>query len=133
MPRRILVCGVVMALWMLLGLTLHLGVEAYLLAGVPWMLAFQRLVRGILDPYLLGGERGTSAAWASAVAGSALWGLWHLPVVLAPGAADRVTVFRRVLSHVGPGAMLCFVARTAGTLAPSAAVHGMADAFRNVP
>jgi hypothetical protein len=273
MPRRILVAGVAVALWMLLGLTLHLGVEAYLLAGAPLMLAFQRLVRrrplpaawifdrqardvdpralalglalglalaalpacrllalvddgsdatgtivlwwlaattggliagvvlraqrvdalrralptiaiaalsfacmsllaalvthpgrlalpggaalvdalaqsvvyfdisfvleevafrGILDPYILGGERGASAAWASAVFGSALWGLWHLPVVLAPGAADLVSVLRLVLLHVGLGAMLCFVARTAGTLAPSAAVHGMADAFRNV-
>jgi hypothetical protein len=273
MPRRILIAGLAVALWMLLGLTLHLGVEAYLLAGVPLMIAFQYLVRraplaaawifqprprgtdrreralglalgmalaafpasrvfdlvangtgnapilvlwwlaaatggliagsvlcaqradalrralptiaiaatsfacmwllvavvtrsgrltmpdgaaladaitqaivffdvsfvleevafrGILDPYLLGREPGASAAWASAVFGSALWGLWHLPVALAPGSADFITVLRIVLFHIGLGAMLCFVARTAGTLAPSAAVHGLADAFRNV-
>jgi hypothetical protein len=88
--------------------------------------------RGILDPYILGGERGTNAAWASAIVGSALWGLWHVPVALAPGAADLPTLLRLVLFHVGLGAMLCFVARIAGTLAPSAAVHGLADAFRNV-
>jgi len=269
MPRRILVAGLVVALWMLLGVGLRLGVEAYLLAGVPVMIAFQWLVhrrplwaawvfgpsapvmdgralalglataaipgarlastlasgdapspgvvlwllaaiagglaagvtlraqrgdalrrafptmaitllsfafmfalgalvahrgrlalpgfsavgdalvealvyfdvsfvleevafRGILDPYILGGERGTNAAWASAIVGSALWGLWHVPVALAPGAADLPTLLRLVLLHVGLGAMLCFVARMAGTLAPGAAVHGLADAFRNL-
>jgi len=268
MPRRILIAGLAIALWVLLGVGLQLGVEAYLLAGVPLMIAFQYLVhrrplraawvfgphatamdgralalglaaaalpgarlasalasdpepspgvvlwllaatagglaagvalraqradalrralptmaitlmtfafmfslgalvahrgrlalpglsamgdllaqalvyfdvsfvleevafRGVLDPYILGGERGTNAAWASAIVGSALWGLWHIPVALAPGAADLPTLLRLVLFHVGLGAMLCYVARMAGTLAPSAAVHGLADAFRN--
>jgi hypothetical protein len=87
--------------------------------------------RGILDPYILGGERGMNAEWAGAILGSALWGFWHLPIVLAPGAADLPTILRLVMFHVGLGAMLCFVARIAGTLVPSAAIHGFADAFRN--
>jgi membrane protease YdiL (CAAX protease family) len=269
MPRRVLIAGVVVALWMLPGVALHLGAESYLLVGVPLMLAFQRFVhrrplraawvfdekaptvdaralavgvaiaalpgarliaalagrpacpaslllwllaatigglaagialraqrvdalrralptiavamlsfvfmfalaaivahgghlrpptasglgdaleqaivyfdvsfvleevafRGVLDPYILGGERGPNAAWASAVVGSALWGLWHVPIALAPGAADLPTLVRLVLFHVGLGAMLCFVARLSGTLAPAAAVHGLADAFRNL-
>jgi len=269
MVRRVLIAGLVVALWMLVGVVLHLGVEAYLLAGVPLMIVFQRFVRrrpiraawvfdasaavldtralvlglaaaavpvvrlatalagerplpagvalwalaavagglaagvalraqraealrqalptivvtllsflfmfslgafvahrgrtglpaasdiadalvqavlyfdvsfvleevafrGVLDPYLLGDERGTNAAWASAVVGSALWGLWHVPIALAPGSADAIALLRLVLFHVGLGAMLCFVARLSGTLAPSAAVHGLADAFRNL-
>jgi membrane protease YdiL (CAAX protease family) len=88
--------------------------------------------RGVLDPYLLGDEHGANAAWASAIFSSALWGLWHLPVALAPGAADLPTIFRVVLFHASLGVLLCFVSRAAGTLAPAAAVHGLADAFRNL-
>jgi hypothetical protein len=88
--------------------------------------------RGVLDPYLLGNERGQAAPYVSAVAGSALWGLWHLPLLMAGGLADGVTVLRVVLTHASFGVVLCFAVRSAGTLVPGALAHAISDAYRNL-
>jgi hypothetical protein len=88
--------------------------------------------RGILDPYLLGDERGANAALASAVVSSALWGVWHLPIVFAPGTVQPLPMARIILGHVGIGLLLCLAVRAAGTLVPGAAAHALGDAFRDL-
>lgn len=88
--------------------------------------------RGVLDPYLLGGARSQAAQYASALAGSALWGLWHLPLLGGPDSVDIVTVLRVVLTHASFGLVLCFAVRAAGTLVPGALAHALSDAYRNL-
>jgi hypothetical protein len=88
--------------------------------------------RGVLDPYLLGDERGPNAALASAVVGSALWGAWHLPIVFAPGTVQPLAMARVILGHAGIGLLLCLAVRRAGTLVPGAAAHALGDAFRDL-
>jgi hypothetical protein len=87
--------------------------------------------RGVLDPYILGDERGANAALASAVVSSALWGVWHLPIVYAPGTVQPLTMARVILGHAGIGLLLCLAVRAAGTLVPGAAGHALGDAFRD--
>jgi hypothetical protein len=88
--------------------------------------------RGVLDPYILGDERGTNAALASAVVSSALWGVWHLPVVFAPGTVQPLAMIRLILGHAGIGMLLCLAVRAAGTLVPGAAAHALGDALRDL-
>jgi hypothetical protein len=88
--------------------------------------------RGVLDPYLLGDARGQAAQFASALASSALWGLWHLPLLMTSGPVDMITVLRIVLTHASFGLILCFAVRAAGTLVTGAFVHALSDAYRNL-
>jgi membrane protease YdiL (CAAX protease family) len=85
------------------------------------------LFRGLLDPYLRGSTPGPDRG--SALYGSALWGLWHLPVAfLALGA---LTIPYLVIVHTTMGYFLVTAWRRTGNLAASGVSHAVIDALRN--
>jgi membrane protease YdiL (CAAX protease family) len=85
------------------------------------------LFRGLLDPYLRGSTPGPDRG--SALYGSALWGLWHLPVTfLALGA---LTIPYLVIVHTTMGYVMVTAWRRTGNLAVPGVSHAMIDALRN--
>jgi membrane protease YdiL (CAAX protease family) len=85
------------------------------------------LFRGLLDPYLHGSKPEPDRA--SALYGSALWGLWHLPVAfLALGA---LTIPYLVIVHTTMGYFLVTAWRRTGNLAVPGVSHAVIDALRN--
>ncbi len=102
---------------------------------VPVSFAMEEVVfRGVLDGYVVGpGESRLRRAVTTLVL-SALWGLWHLPVVgpkdlslstIAPLAASLIIV------HTIVGIGLTAAWRWRGTLLVPAVGHSFADAVRN--
>ncbi len=87
--------------------------------------------RGVLDSHLV--EAGTRGGWGSAFFVSALWGLWHLPLTGATGAAALLrTGALLVAAHALIGVPLSISWRRSGNLAVPAFTHAFIDAFRNV-
>jgi membrane protease YdiL (CAAX protease family) len=85
------------------------------------------LFRGLIDTYLHGSTPGPDRA--SALYGSALWGLWHLPVAfLALGA---LTIPYLVVVHSTMGYFLVTAWRRTGNLAVPGVSHAVIDALRN--
>jgi membrane protease YdiL (CAAX protease family) len=85
------------------------------------------LFRGLIDTYLHGSMPGPDRA--SALYGSALWGLWHLPVAfLALGA---LTIPYLVIVHSTMGYFLVMAWRRTGNLAVPGVSHAVIDALRN--
>lgn len=84
------------------------------------------LFRGVIDTYLHGDTPGPDQA--SALYGSALWGLWHLPVALALGI---LTVPYLVVVHTVIGYFLVVSWRKTGNLAAPGIAHAVIDALRN--
>jgi membrane protease YdiL (CAAX protease family) len=85
------------------------------------------LFRGLLDRYLHGSTPGADRA--SALYGSALWGLWHLPVAfLALGA---LTIPYLVVVHTTIGYFMVTAWRRTGNLAVPGVSHAVIDALRN--
>jgi membrane protease YdiL (CAAX protease family) len=85
------------------------------------------LFRGLLDPYLHGSRPGPDRA--TALYGSALWGLWHLPVMsvdLGPLTLPYLVAIHTALGYVLVGAW-----RRTGNLAAPGIAHAAADALRN--
>ena len=88
--------------------------------------------RGALDPHLETAGTGRLHAWSSAVFVSILWAVWHLPAY-HPTAKTFLQLFR----DVGPqsfftvtwGVALSFCARRSRTLAPSAMLHALGNAY----
>ena len=74
------------------------------------------LFRGLLDPYLHGSTPGPDRA--SALYGSALWGLWHLPVTFI--ALGVLTIPYLVGVHTALGYVLVTSWRRTGNLAAPA-------------
>jgi membrane protease YdiL (CAAX protease family) len=85
------------------------------------------LFRGLLDPYLLGSRPGRDRV--SALYGSALWGLWHLPVMSVH--LGLATIPYLVLVHTALGYVLVSAWRRTGNLAAPGLAHAAADALRN--
>jgi membrane protease YdiL (CAAX protease family) len=85
------------------------------------------LFRGALDPYLSGTE--ARPGRASALFGSALWGLWHLPV--AGFSLGLATVPYLIGIHVLLGFLLVTAWRRTGNLAAPGIAHAVIDAVRN--
>jgi membrane protease YdiL (CAAX protease family) len=85
------------------------------------------LFRGLLDPYLQGSTRGP--ARASALYGSALWGIWHLPVMAV--ALGALTIPYLVAVHTALGYVLVISWRRTGNLAAPGIAHAVSDALRN--
>jgi membrane protease YdiL (CAAX protease family) len=85
------------------------------------------LFRGLLDTYLHGSapapDRGT------ALFGSALWGIWHLPVMSV--ALGAFTIPYLVAVHTALGFVLVTAWRRTGNLAAPGIAHALADALRN--
>ena len=84
------------------------------------------LFRGVIDTYLHGSTPGPDRA--SALYGSALWGLWHLPVAIALGI---LTVPYLVVVHTVIGYFLVVSWRRTGNLAAPGIAHAVIDALRN--
>ncbi|TAK01302.1 MAG: CPBP family intramembrane metalloprotease [Chloroflexota bacterium] len=85
------------------------------------------LFRGLLDPYLRGSTPGPDRA--SALYGSALWGLWHLPVMSVD--LGLLTVPYLVAIHGVLGYVLVTAWRRTGNLAAPGIAHAVSDALRN--
>jgi membrane protease YdiL (CAAX protease family) len=85
------------------------------------------LFRGLLDPYLHGSTPGPDRA--SALYGSALWGLWHLPVTFL--ALGVLTIPYLVIVHSAIGYVLATAWRRTDNLAVPGVSHAMIDALRN--
>ncbi len=85
------------------------------------------LFRGLLDPYLHGATPGPDRA--TALYGSALWGIWHLPVMsIALGA---LAIPYLVAVHTALGYVLVTSWRRTGNLAAPGIAHAVSDALRN--
>jgi hypothetical protein len=88
--------------------------------------------RGALDPHLETAGSGRVHAWSSAIFISILWSAWHFPAYY-PQAKSFLGLFTAVtwLSFVQIvfGPPLSFCARRSRTLAPSAAIHAMGNAY----
>jgi membrane protease YdiL (CAAX protease family) len=87
--------------------------------------------RGALDAHLH--RPGEGRGWWTALLGSALWGLWHLPVLPPPASAGAaaVSVVQLLVVHCAIGVPLAFAWRKTGNLAAPALAHALADAVRN--
>ena len=85
------------------------------------------LFRGLLDPYLHGSTPGPDRA--SALYGSALWGIWHLPVAFV--ALGVLTIPYLVVVHVILGYFFVTSWRRTGNLAAPGIAHAVIDALRN--
>jgi membrane protease YdiL (CAAX protease family) len=85
------------------------------------------LFRGLLDTYLHGSTPGPDRA--SALYGSALWGLWHLPVAFI--SLGVLTIPYLVAVHTALGFFLVTSWRRTGNLAAPGISHAVTDALRN--
>jgi membrane protease YdiL (CAAX protease family) len=85
------------------------------------------LFRGLLDPYLHGSTTGPDRA--SALYGSALWGIWHLQVAFL--ALGVLTIPYLVAVHTTMGYFLVTAWRRTGNLAAPGVSHAVIDALRN--
>ena len=85
------------------------------------------LFRGLIDTYLHGSTPGPDRA--SALYGSALWGLWHLPVAFL--ALGVLTIPYLLFVHTILGYFLVASWRTTGNLAAPGIAHAVIDALRN--
>jgi membrane protease YdiL (CAAX protease family) len=85
------------------------------------------LFRGLLDPYLHGSTPGPDRA--SALYGSALWGLWHLPVAFL--TLGVLTIPYLVVVHTIIGYFMVTAWRMTGNLAAPGVSHAVIDALRN--
>jgi membrane protease YdiL (CAAX protease family) len=85
------------------------------------------LFRGLIDTYLHGSTPGPDRA--SALYGSALWGLWHLPVAFL--VLGVLTIPYLVVVHTTIGYFMVIAWRRTGNLAAPGVSHAMIDALRN--
>ena len=85
------------------------------------------LFRGLIDPYLHGSTPGPDRA--TALYGSALWGIWHLPVAFVTFGA--LTIPYLVVVHTAIGYALVASWRRTGNLAAPGIAHAVIDALRN--
>jgi hypothetical protein len=84
--------------------------------------------RGALDSHLY--QRGDRFPFASALLGSVLWGVWHLPILPAQSQSVGVAIALAV-SHSVIGVPLAIYWRKSGNLVVTAFAHAMIDAVRN--
>jgi membrane protease YdiL (CAAX protease family) len=85
------------------------------------------LFRGVIDTYLHGSTPGQDRA--SALYGSALWGIWHLPVAFV--ALGIMMIPYLVAVHTILGYFLVTSWRRTGNLAAPGIAHAVIDALRN--
>ncbi len=85
------------------------------------------LFRGLIDTYLHGSTPGPDRA--SALYGSALWGIWHLPVAFV--GLGVLTIPYLVVVHTAIGYFLATSWRRTGNLAAPGIAHAAIDALRN--
>lgn len=105
-----------------------------LLLFVPITFALEEVTfRGVLDAHVRpADERGQArGAWLSAIALSALWGLWHLPIVKSSGAGWVGRAVSLVVVHTLIGVPLSLWWRRSGNLFVPAFTHALIDAVRD--
>jgi membrane protease YdiL (CAAX protease family) len=85
------------------------------------------LFRGLIDPYLRGSAEATDRA--SSRFGSALWGIWHLPV--AALGLGILTIPYLITVHLVIGSFLVTSWRRTDNLAAPGIAHAVIDALRN--
>ena len=85
------------------------------------------LFRGLIDTYLRGSTRGPDRA--SALYGSALWGIWHVPVAFL--SLGVLTIPYLIGVHTILGYVLVTSWRRTGNLAAPGTAHAVIDALRN--
>jgi hypothetical protein len=91
--------------------------------------------RGALDSHVYrprSNGQASGSPWLSAIFVSALWGIWHLPMVPNPSApAFAAAIPAVIIIHTLVGVPLSFCWRASGTLVLPAAAHALVDAYRN--
>jgi hypothetical protein len=85
--------------------------------------------RGALDAHLH--HEGEARGWRSAIAVSALWGIWHLPVSSGLPLPLPLKLAELLVVHVLIGVPLSFAWRRTRDLAGPALAHAAIDAVRN--
>lgn len=85
------------------------------------------LFRGLLDPYLQGSAPGPGRG--TAIYGSGLWGIWHLPVAFVD--LGMATIPYLIGIHILLGYALVTSWRRTGNLAAPGVAHAVSDAVRN--
>ncbi|MDQ5840745.1 MAG: CPBP family intramembrane metalloprotease [Chloroflexota bacterium] len=85
------------------------------------------LFRGLIDTYLHGSTPGPDRA--SALYGSALWGIWHLPVAFL--SLGVLTIPYLIVVHTILGYFFVTSWRRTGNLAVPGVAHAVIDALRN--
>lgn len=101
-----------------------IGVATYL----PAVFVLEEVFfRGLLDSYLHGSTPGPDRAWS--LYGSALWGIWHLPV--ASVMLGLWTIPYLVVVHSLIGVFLVTSWRKTGNLGAPGIAHAVSDALRN--
>jgi membrane protease YdiL (CAAX protease family) len=83
--------------------------------------------RGLLDPWLHGARTGPDRA--TALYGSALWGVWHLPVASVDLGVLLIPYL--VVVHTALGYALARSWRRTGNLGAPGIAHAVSDALRN--
>jgi membrane protease YdiL (CAAX protease family) len=115
----------------LLGTPLHFKFKAFgysLLSYFPVCFILEEVsFRGALDAHLH--HEGQPRQWASALLVSALWGLWHLPIV--PHDNLLAVAGFLLIVHCAVGVPLSFYWRKSGNLAVTGFTHALIDAVRN--
>jgi len=125
-------------LWML-----HLGGAPHPLNGkalqilameipvfVPTICVMEEVAfRGLLDSHLHPG--GDGRGWLSAAYLSALWGLWHLPIVPTQGESWLTMILLLLAAHVPFGIVMSLYWRRTGNLLVPGAAHTLLDAIRD--
>lgn len=112
---------------------LHDGGRALLLF-VPITFALEEVsFRGVLDAHVRPAvERGHArGGWLSAIALSAIWGLWHLPIVKTGGAGWAGRAISLVVVHTLIGVPLSLWWRRSDNLFVPAFTHALIDAVRD--
>jgi hypothetical protein len=104
--------------------------EALLLGDACFVIE-EVVFRGAFDPAIGGGLTTGRGAIGSAAWVSVLWGLWHLPMVVH-GRADWPAALQVLAFHLAIGIPMSMLARRAGTLGPTVAVHAVIDAYRDL-
>jgi hypothetical protein len=101
---------------------------------LPISFALEEVVfRGVLGAHVLRGAHGKADARRGVILVSALWGVWHLPIVHAPpGLLALFTTAGSLIGvHVLVGVGLFAGYRRSGTLLVPAVAHALIDAIRN--
>lgn len=141
-----LICCCIDILFLLLNLRLWhvpslltsivVGVENFLLLTPVTFIMEEVFFRGVLDTYLHRGEKGRG--WLSAIYISALWGLWHLPILHAVylPVVHWGQLFLNVVSllvfQIAIGVPLSLWWRSSGNLTVPGTTHALLDTLRNV-
>jgi membrane protease YdiL (CAAX protease family) len=106
---------------------LEIGIRSFLLY-LPIVFVLEEVAfRGALDAHVH--HPGEPRGILSAIAVSALWGIWHYPI--APPAAALQTIGQLLLLHVPVGVFLSLYWRRSGNLVVPGATHAFMDSVRN--